>query len=207
MYATTEFVVPRSTPIRNEKAPAILPSRPFANIQLQLPAVRSVTRYAPDLERAEFGYASLEPHRDNGSLLAIQFKRDLQRTELLDIGAPIFQQAADLVLFADTGIQETKLGWLTDDEAKLSAGNRGLGAFLHAKGNDAERLERSFHAGHCRHGAFNSDVVRARGATADTHAAPAPRLPVIGSTARNGVFQVGSFQDLQWPERVQTFFS
>ena len=80
-----------------------LPLGLFANIQLKLPAVRAVAGYAPDLERTEFGDASLEPHRYNRSLLAIQSERDLQRAEFLDIGSPIFQQAADLVLFTDAG--------------------------------------------------------------------------------------------------------
>ena len=65
--------------------------------------MRAVAGYAPDLEGAEFGDASLEPHGYNRSLLAIQFERDLQRAEFLDIVAPIFQQAADLVLLADAG--------------------------------------------------------------------------------------------------------
>ena len=145
------------------------------------------------------------PHRHNRSLLAIQFERDLQRAEFLEIASPIFQQAAGLVLLADAGTQETKFGWFTDDEAKLSVGNRGLGALFHAKGNDTERLERSFHAGHGRHGAFDSDVVGARGATADAHAATATRLAVVGRAARNRVLQVGGFQDLLCPERVESF--
>ena len=63
----------------------------------------AVAGYAPDFEGAEFGDASLEPHRYNRSLLAIQFERDLQRAEFLDISTPIFQQAADLVLLTDAG--------------------------------------------------------------------------------------------------------
>src|ERR1035441_3857611 len=90
----------------NEKAPTTSPPGLFANVQLKLPAVRAVAGYAPDLEGAEFGNASLQPHRYNCSLLAIQFERDLQRAEFLDIGTPIFQQAADMVLLTDAGTQE-----------------------------------------------------------------------------------------------------
>src|ERR1022692_3787395 len=207
MYATTEFVVPRSMPIRKREGTDDLPPGLFANVQLKLPALLAVARYAPDLEGAEFGDPSLDPHGNNRSLLAIQFERDLKRAQFLDVGAPILQQAADMILLTDAGTQETKLGWFTDHEAKLSGGNRACGALLHAKRDDAERLERSFHAGHCRHGAFNSDVVGTRGATADTNAATATRLPVIGRAARNGVLQVGSFEDLFPPERVESFLS
>src|SRR5262249_38868210 len=84
---------------------------------------------------------------------------------------------------------------------------RGFCALLHSKGNDTKRLEWSFHAGHCWHGAFNSDVICARGTTADTHAATSPRLPVIGRAARNSVLQVGSFQDLLLPERLKSLLS
>src|SRR6202162_4352025 len=101
-----------------------------------------------------------------------------------------------MILLTDTGTQETKLGWFADDEAKLSVGNRSFAALLHPKWNHAERLERSRHAGHRWHGAFNSDVVSTRGATAYTHAATATRLTIIGRAARNGVLQVGSFEDL-----------
>ena len=169
--------------------------------------MRAVARYAPDLKGAEFGDASFEPHRYNRSLLAIQFERDLQRAEFLNIGTPIFQQAAGMVLLTDTGTQETKLGWFADDEAKLAAGNRGFGALLHPKGNNAERLERSLHAGHRRHGAFNSDVIGTRGSTSYTHAATATRLPVIGRASRNCVLQVRGFEDLLCPQRVESFLS
>src|ERR1700726_1341534 len=107
----------------NEKAPTTSPPGLFANVQLKIPAVEAVAGYAADLESAEFGDASLEPYRYNCSLLAIQFERHLQRAEFLEIGTPIFQQAADLILLTDAGTQETKLGWFTDDEAKLPVGN------------------------------------------------------------------------------------
>src|SRR5271155_950363 len=163
----------------NGKAPRISPPGLFADVQLKLPALLAVTGYAPDLERADFSNSRLEPYRDNRSVLPIQCKRDFQRPEFLEFVTPIFQQAADLVLLANAGSQETKLGWFAYHQAKLSVGNRGLRAFLHAKRNDAERFERSFHAGNCRHGAFDSDVVRTRSAAANTHAAPAPSFPII----------------------------
>src|ERR1700733_2371880 len=112
-----------------------------------------------------------------------------------------------MILLTGSGTQETKLGWFTDDEAKLSAGNRSFGALLHPKRNDAKRLERSLHAGHRRHGAFNSDIVGARGATANTHAATATRLSIIGRASRDGVLQVWSFEDLLRPESVESFLS
>src|SRR5271163_2257150 len=80
----------------NGKAPRISTPGLFADVQLKLPALLAVTGYTPDLERAEFGNARLEPHRYNRSLLTIQFKRDLQRAELLYVVTPVFQQAADL---------------------------------------------------------------------------------------------------------------
>src|SRR5277367_4194088 len=190
----------------NEKAPTTSPPGLFANVQLKLPAVRAVAGHAPDLEGAELSNTGFEPHRHNRSLLAIHFERDLQRAEFLDIGAPVFQQAADVVLLTNAGTQEAKFGWFADDETKLSARNLCLGALLHAKGNDTERLERGFHAGHCRHGAFDSDVIRARGAAADTYAATATRLSIIGRAARNRVLQVGSFQDLLCPKHIESFF-
>src|SRR5580700_8909612 len=85
----------------NEKAPTTSPPSLFADVQLKLPALRAVAGYAPDLESTQFGEASLEPHRYDRSQLAIQFERDLQRAEFLDIGTPIVQQGADLVLLAD----------------------------------------------------------------------------------------------------------
>src|SRR5208283_252779 len=122
----------------------------FANIQLELPAL-AVAGYAPDFEGAEFGDASLQPHRYNLSQLAIEFESDLQGAAFLDIVTPVFEQAANLVLLTDAGTQETKLGGFANHKSKLSVGNLGFRALLHAKGNDTERLERGFHAGHCWH--------------------------------------------------------
>src|SRR5271170_4425795 len=191
----------------NGKAPTISPPGLFADVQLKLPALLAVTGYAPDLERADFCNSRLEPDRDNRSMLPIQCKRDFQRPEFLEIVTPIFQQAANLVLLTNGGSQETKLGWFAYHQAKLSVGNRRLRAFLHPKRNDAERLERSFHAGNRRHGAFNSDVVRTRNAAANTHAAPESSFPIIGSTARNGMFQIRGFEDLLFAEQIQPLFS
>src|SRR5260221_7690787 len=141
----------------NGKTPNDSPLGFFANIQLELPAV-AVAGHAPDFEGTEFSDASLEPHRHNVSHLAIEFQGDVQRAAFLDIVTPVFQKAADLVLLTYAGTQETKLGWFADHQSKLSIGYRGFRALLHSKGNDTERLEWSFHARHCWHGAFNSDV-------------------------------------------------
>ena len=45
---------------------------------------------APDLKCSKFGHPSFEPHGYNGTLLAIEIERDLQRAQFLDLASPIF---------------------------------------------------------------------------------------------------------------------
>ena len=63
-------------------------------------------------------------------------------------------------------------------------------AFLHAELRDGKSLDRRGHAGHSGHRRFDSDIVRARDAAANTHAFSLPGRAVISGSARDGVHQI-----------------
>src|SRR5579862_8374690 len=109
----------------------------FTNVQLKLPAIGSITRDAPNLKGADFGDSSLDSHRHHCTLLAVEHKRNFQRTEFLQIVSPILEQAAEQVLLANTGTQESKLGGFADNKTKFAVCNRRLATFFHAKRNHA----------------------------------------------------------------------
>src|ERR1019366_2192494 len=113
----------------------------------ELPAIGVVARDTPQLQRADFRYARLQAYRQHRSLLAFERERHFERTEFLDVGAPVLQEIADVVLFANGGTEEAELGGLADHQAELAAGHERFGAFLHSEGHDANRLERGFHSG------------------------------------------------------------
>src|SRR6266567_1111070 len=99
----------------------MLPPGRFANVEFELPTLRVVSRYTPDFQRAELVNASLEPYGPNPPLLAIHVERHFPGTE------------------------ESKFNGLTTDKTNLAVRNRGIRAFLHAKGNDAKCFEWSCH--------------------------------------------------------------
>src|SRR5271165_3897140 len=161
-----------------------------ADVEFELPALLAVTRYAPELERADFGYARLKTNRQNGSLRAVDVERHFERAELLDARAPVFQQVADIILLANGRTQEAELRRFANHQAKLSTRDFRLGALFHAEGHNAKRFQRSLHARHGRHSAFDPDVIRARGATADSDTLSSPRPAVVSRSARYGMIEI-----------------
>src|SRR6266568_8971702 len=180
----------------------MLPPGRFANVEFELPTLRVVSRYTPDFQRAELVNASLEPYGHNPPLLAIHVERHFHGTEFLNLAFPVFQQGTGVILFADAGTEESKFNGLTNDKTKLAVRNRGFGAFLHAKGNDAKCFEWSFHTRDSGHGALDSNVVTAGGATADAYAVTSTCFAVVSCTARYSVLQVRCFQYLFCPKRI-----
>ena len=69
-------------------------------------------------------------------------------------------------------------------------------SLFHAKGRDGERAQRWGNARHGRHRRFDSDVVRAWNAAANTDPMAGSRLAVHGRAAGDGVHQVLAGQDL-----------
>jgi hypothetical protein len=63
-------------------------------------------------------------------------------------------------------------------------------ALLHPERHDTERLERRRHPGNGRHRALDADVSSCARAAANANAAAAPRHPVVGGAAGDGVIEV-----------------
>src|SRR5262245_38090450 len=109
------------------------------NIEFQLPSLLPVARHAPQFERADLGDATLQSNRQHRLFLPVDFERHFERAQFLNfIGAPVFDQAADLILFAYGRAQEAELRGLADDQAEFAIRNFGLSAFFHSEWNDAE---------------------------------------------------------------------
>ncbi|KGX04687.1 putative molecular chaperone HspA/DnaK domain protein [Burkholderia pseudomallei MSHR640] len=120
-------------------------------------------------------------------------QRRLDRVELLQlVGRPEVEQRADLVLPAHRRTEEAEADGLADDEAELLRRQRGVGAFLHPERRDAQRLDRRLEAGHGRHRRFDRDVIRARRAAANAHAAAALHVAVVGRAARDREIEIGA---------------
>ncbi len=98
------------------------------------------------------------------------------------------------VAAASGGAEEAKLGRLADDEAELLAGHVGLGAFLHAEGHDAQRLDRRRAAGHGGQRGLDADVVGPGRAAADADALAAPHQAVVGGPGGHGAIEIGARQ-------------
>src|SRR6266481_5979784 len=126
--------------------------------------------------------------------------------EFLDLAAPVLQKIADTVLLSNRGTQEAELCGLPDDQPELPLGHHRLGAFLHPKGHHAERLQRSFHSWDGWHRTFDSDVVRARGATPDSNSLSVPGPSVIGRPSRHCMLEVRRFQNIGRTKRFKSLF-
>ena len=110
-----------------------------------------------------------------------------------------------MVLFANGGAEKTKLGWLSDYETKFPVGNCGFSSFFHTEGNNAKGFDRRLHTGYSRHGALNSDVVRARCATADTYTTATTRSAVISCPTCHCEFEIRRLEDMLLPESIKPF--
>ncbi len=115
---------------------------------------------------------------------------DFHGSEFFEFGGDFVDQRARGVVLAGCGMEEAELGGFADGEAELAIGEAEFGAFLHAEGDDGERFERSGHAGNGGHGAFDADVIRARDAAADAHAAALAGEAIIGCASGDGVHEV-----------------
>ena len=123
------------------------------------------------------------------------------------ISVPQFSsKIADVVLLSNRRTQEAELGGFAYDQAKLPIRDLRLRAFFHAERHDTKRLQRSFHAGHGGHGAFDPDVVGARGATADSDSLSTPRSAIVSCTARYRMLEIRRIQDLRRSKRLESFF-
>jgi hypothetical protein len=161
----------------------------LAHVELQLPPP-AVARHAPQLQHAGFGDDGLERDRHDVGGVLLGGQIDFHGRQFFQIVAEIFDQVAGLVVLAHGGGEEAELGGLADHQSEFAVGDAQVGAFLHAEGDHREGFERSGKAGHGGHGAFDGDVVGARDAAADAHAAALARESVISRAARDGVHQV-----------------
>src|ERR1017187_5295087 len=175
-------------PIRYRDGPAITVSTSaaiwslvalLADVQLQLPAIGIIARDTPEFQRADFGDTRFQSDRQHASLLAFEVERHFQRAEFLDVGGPVLQEIADVVLLADGGTQEAELSGLADNQAEFAAGHERFAASFHAEGHDTKRLERGFHSGDSGHRAFDSHVIGTRGAAANANTLSAAGASVI----------------------------
>src|ERR1035437_2072637 len=101
-----------------------------------------------------------------------------------------------MVLLSNRRAQEAEFGGFANYQAKLSIGDLRFSSFFHAERHNAKRLQRGFHARHSRHGAFDSDVIRARGATSDSDSLSTPGPAIVGRTARYRMIEIGRIQDV-----------
>src|SRR4051794_13629383 len=107
-------------------------------VQLQLPAVVLIAGDAPQLQRPHLGDAALERHGQHGVVLSVEAKRDFQRTQLIDLLAPVFDERSRRITFAGPRAEEPELRGLADDEAKLAI-DCGARALFHSERHDAQR--------------------------------------------------------------------
>src|SRR5262245_64880326 len=92
-------------PIRNGVSGISRGSR-LADVQLQLPAVGAGFLVAPELQRSDLGDTTLERHRDDAvagpaGQRRRDFERHFERAQLLEIIAPVLDDGAWRIAFAD----------------------------------------------------------------------------------------------------------
>src|SRR5262245_18393328 len=161
--ATADLVVPRSTPIRNGVA-GISRGLALADVQLEFPALNAVFRLAPELNCPDLGDPALERHRDDAIVCRritawVGIQRHLERTELFEIVAPVFDDRRRRIAFANRRRDEPELRRLADRESEFSSRDRRARALFHPERHDAERLEWRRESRHGRQRAFDADVV------------------------------------------------
>ena len=83
------------------------------------------------------------------------------------------------VVAAGREAEEAEDGRLADDQAKLGAGDVGLGALLHAHRHDTEGLDRRRNARDGRSRGFQTHVIRPGHAAVNPHAPTTADLAVI----------------------------
>src|SRR5689334_16558670 len=94
----------------------------ITNVQFQLPSLIAAAFCAPELERAQFGDAALERHRHDLSVAAAMLfvERHFERSEFLEILAPVLDKRSRCVVLADGRGEESELRWLADRQAELA---------------------------------------------------------------------------------------
>src|SRR5262245_8399013 len=130
----------------------------FADVELELPALLAVAAEAPDFERADLGHLAVQVDRHGAAFLAGAFQGRHQRRELFDLIFPFFDEQADGVAATRGRAEKTEGGLFADDEAELLARHVGLGAFFHAEGDDAKRLDGRGGAGDGGQRGLDADV-------------------------------------------------
>src|ERR1044072_8784460 len=96
------------------------------DVEFELPTLRAVARDAPDFERADLGHARFKADGEHRVLLAFELERDFERAQLLDLVAPVLDEASNLVGLAHRRAEEAELGGLADDEPELAIRDRSL---------------------------------------------------------------------------------
>ena len=175
--ATAQLVVPRSMPTRNAESGMLKPRAfGFPDVQLQLPAPVAVRARAPQLERADLGDAALERHRRQVGRVACS-----SLPVSVTSSGPSSSRSSPQSSMSAPGRSFLRIVELRKRNSAGSPTARPNSrpaiararAFFHAERHDAERFERRREAGHGRQRALDADVVAARRAAADAHAAPA----------------------------------
>src|SRR5262245_21327904 len=104
----------------------------FADVQLELPAMRTIPGFTPELERTDFTESAFERDRDDPLICRrdparIMFQRNLEATELVEIVAPILDDRAWLITLADRRREKPKLRRLPHGQSKFASGDRRAG--------------------------------------------------------------------------------
>src|SRR6185369_10962516 len=105
----------------------------ITNVQFQLPSMIAAAFRTPELQRAQFGDAALERDRHDLAVAAAVFlvERDFERSEFLEIVAPVLDERSRWVILTNGRREESELRWLANCEAELAPGDRRVSSFLH----------------------------------------------------------------------------